>query len=263
MKIVSVGTLKGGTGKTTMTFNLGGALAENSRVLLMDIDPQCNLSNNTGLNIAMQDIYSSRDIFENPQISPELLVIRNPIPGLPLLDIIPSHIRMIESELNIGTRAARERILEYYIDDHREFFENYDYILIDTNPSMGPINQNAFNASDSIILVSDVDNNSRMGIQLFLYLWGRICSAMRRENNVKALVLNRADFRTNLTGDIWEYFRTDDELASILTEPAIRERISFRRAALQKVPVTLYKEGRDSAEEIRQLIANLKVRGVF
>ena len=170
---------------------------------------------------------------------------------------------MIETELNLGNPAARESILKYYIEDHKEFFNQYDVILIDTNPSMGPINQNAFNASDSVVLVSDVDDNSRIGIQLFMYLWGKICRDLRREDNIKALILNRADIRTNLTGNIWDFFSNEEDLSNILVKPAVKEKIAFRKAALERKPISLYKDGKESAEEIKQLIAALEERGVF
>ena len=81
MKIISVGTLKGGTGKTTITFNIGGALAEKHKVLLIDMDPQCNLSGACGINVADRNHYSSRDIFRDDidDNRPELLVVKSPI----------------------------------------------------------------------------------------------------------------------------------------------------------------------------------------
>lgn len=263
MKIVSVGTLKGGTGKTTMTFNLSGVLAEKNRVLMLDVDPQCNLSNNAGINIAQTDTYSSKDIFTGGDAQPEDLIIKSPIKGLPNLDIIPSNIYLIEAEMNLNSRPARESILKNYIEDNIEQFNSYDYIIIDTNPSMGLVNQNAFYASDSVILVSDVDNNSRIGVELFMFLWKSTLKALRKKNNIKALILNRADNRTTLTGDIWEYYKDDEELTSLLTEPPIRERIAFRRAALSKIPINLYKDGRESSEEIHRLVKSLKEKGVF
>ena len=263
MKIISIGTLKGGTGKTTMTFNIAGALAEKSKVLMIDVDPQCNLSNDTGIDITRASSYSAKDIFQVNPPSPEELVISSPISLLPNLDIIPGNIFLIETELNLTTRAGRETILNNYIEDNEEFFSRYDYIVIDTNPSMGPVNQNAFYASDSIILVSDVDNNSRMGVQLFMFLWERICKAMRIKSNINALILNRADDRTTLTGDIWEYYRDDDELSAILIGQPVHERIAFRRAALKKLPINLYKEGKTSAEEIYSVVKELKERKVL
>ena len=67
MKIITMGTLKGGTGKTLNTFNIGGILAENSKVLLIDIDPQCDLTSNCGIDSSNTEVRTIRDIFEISQ----------------------------------------------------------------------------------------------------------------------------------------------------------------------------------------------------
>ena len=229
MKVIAIGTLKGGTGKTTITFNLAGALAEKYKVLLLDIDPQCNLSNNAGVDITQQNTYSSRDIFETPGVKAEDLVVKQPIEGLPNID----------------------------------FFNQYDYVMIDTNPSMGIVNQNAFLAADSVVLVTDVDDNSRIGLQLFMYLWEEIRHDLRKENNIKALIINKADMRTTLTQDIIDYCQDDEDLSQILVPQIIRSKVAFARAALQRVPVTLYKDGEDAAEEVRAVTNIMIERGVF
>lgn len=263
MKTIAIGTLKGGVGKTMITFNLAGALAEENKVLLIDVDPQCNLSNNAGVDITDQDTYSSRDIFETHNVRPENLVVENPIPELPNLDVIPSNILLTATELHIGSRAARERILKNYLDDHETFFSKYDYILIDTNPSMGIVNQNAFLAADSIILVTDIDDNSRLGLQLFIYLWEEIRKDLRKPDNVKALIVNKGDLRTNLTTDMLEYIMNDEDLSKIFVPKLIRSKVAYAKAALQKLPVTQYSEGAEASEEIYAAVELLKEKGVF
>lgn len=263
MKVIAIGTLKGGTGKTTMAFNLSGVLAEDSKVLMVDVDPQCNLSNNAGINIAMSNTFSSRELFADPPYPPEKLIVKHPIAALPNLDVIPSNIYLIETENSMINQPARESRMENYIETYRAELEEYDYVIIDTNPSMGLINQNAFLAADSILLISDVDNNSRIGVELFMFLWKKIARALKKENNIKALILNRADVRTTLTGDIWEYYKDEEDLKNLLVEPPIKDRIAFRRSALKKVPINLYPQGKESAAEMRKLVQSLKERGVF
>ena len=167
------------------------------------------------------------------------------------------------TELHISSRSARERILQNYIEDHIDFFNQYDYVMIDTNPSMGIVNQNAFLAADSVVLVTDVDDNSRIGLQLFMYLWEEIRHDLRKENNIKALIINKADMRTTLTQDIIDYCQDDEDLSQILVPQIIRSKVAFARAALQRVPVTLYKDGEDAAEEVRAVTNIMIERGVF
>lgn len=263
MNIIAVGTLKGGVGKTMMAFNLAGVLAEESKVLLIDVDPQCNLTNNTGVVVTSQNFLSCINIFEAPIKTPDYLVIESPIPKLPNLDIIPSSIYLVATETRISSKAARERILKNYIEDNSKFFEKYDYIIIDTNPSMNIINQNAFLAADSIILVTDADDNSRLGVHAFTYLWGEIRKDLRKKDNVKALIVNNADIRVGRTGSIIEYFQDDVELSPILVHQMVRSKTAYADAAIARVPVTLYKKGKEAAAEIRNVVEELKEKGVF
>lgn len=275
MKVIAVGTLKGGTGKTTMTFNMLGTLAENHKVLAIDIDPQCNLSNNMKIDISDDDIYSCRDIFETTDEKekvPERLVVKAPIPQLPNLDIIPSSIGLVATELRIGGRAGRERILQNYIEDHLDFFERYDYIMIDTNPSMNIVNQNAFLAADSIILVTDVDENSRVGLKLFIDLWEAIRRDLRKEDNVKAIVLNRGAIRNKLTASIYDYLENNEKLSRLFVPRFVRAKAVFPNAAIAKLPMRVYQSvcpyseresAREAAHELEEVVDYLKARGVF
>lgn len=265
MKIIAVGTLKGGTGKTTVTFNLAGILALEKKVLLIDVDPQCNLSNNIGVDITDQGIWTVKDIFEGYKSDPANLIIKQPIERLPNLDVIASSIGLVATELKIGGRTARERILSNYIDDNRSFFEQYDYILIDTNPSMGMINQNAFLAADSIILVTDADDNSRLGLELFMSLWDAIRTDLRKEDNIKAVIINNVDVRNNMTGEMFAYCEADEDLSKILVGSMIRKRVIFPKAARARIPISIVEQrGAGKAfTDLYDVCEELYERGVF
>ena len=114
-KIITTGTLKGGTGKTTFTFNLAGALAVDHRVLLVDVDPQGNLTSDVGVDVADQQRKSLRDIFANSKIKPESVIIREPIKGLPGLDIIPGHIKLMETGLKTTGHFWTSTIISFWI----------------------------------------------------------------------------------------------------------------------------------------------------
>ena len=272
MKVIAIGTLKGGTGKTTMTFNMLGTLAERGKVLAIDIDPQCNLSNNIGIDISEDEVYSCLDIFESTNVKPELLVVEAPIAQIPNLDIIPSSIRLVATELRIGGRAGRERILQNYLEDHSEFFSKYDYILIDTNPSMGIVNQNAFLAADSIVLVTDVDENSRVGLKLFIDLWDAIRHDLRKADNVKAIVLNRGAIRNKLTSSIYDYLENSEKLARLFVPRFVRAKAVYPNAAIAKLPMNVYQNvcpygeresAKEAAHELEEVVDYLTVKGVF
>ena len=95
MKVIAFGTLKGGTGKTTVAYNIGGILAEEHKVLFIDVDPQSNLSDNSGVDTANQDGVTIRDVFDSPtKIKAEDVITLAPMWQLENLDIISSHIRL-------------------------------------------------------------------------------------------------------------------------------------------------------------------------
>lgn len=265
MKIIAVGTLKGGTGKTTVLFNVAGVLAQEYKVLLIDVDPQCNLSAACGINIADKNRRSSRDIFleDNGGYTPDQLVSKKPIAELPNLDVIPSHMLMTAVEFFMVNRSAREWVLENYIGDNRAFFEQYDYILIDTNPSMGIVNQNAFTVADSIVLVTDISEDGIVGAELFSYLWEGIRKALRKPDNVKALVINNADRRYNLTQELREYCEDNEELLSLLVKDTIYAKAIFKDARMSHQPVNIIKGGKAAAADIEAVVDGLFEKGVF
>ena len=275
MKVIASGTLKGGTGKTTVLFNVAGVLAETKKVLLIDLDPQCNTSGACGVkqNLDWRKLIkkirvdirpSSRDIFENgDSISLEELIVKHPIRELPNLDVIPGNMLMTATEFSMVNRPARETILKNFIDDNREFFEQYDYVLLDTNPSMSVINQNAFRASDSIMLVTDVGEDGIEGAGMFLYLWGSICQGLRQKNNIAALIINRADRRISLTKELQEFCAEDEFFGELLVNDMIYEKVVYKDARIDHTPVNVRKDGIDATNDVRNVVKELVERGVF
>ena len=264
MKVISCGTLKGGTGKTMVTFNIAGVLAENHRVLMIDNDPQCNLSDTAGIDTADQEIKSVRDIYEHPaEVDPRDVIVKAPVDELPNLDIIPSHLRLTGTEMQLVSRAGREQILGHYIEDHMDVFGQYDYIINDTNPSMGIINQNAFLAADSIILVSDVSRKAVQGAQLFTYLWEESRSMLRKQDNVKALIINNYDKRTSLSGQLRELYRDDDEFADLLIDQPVPYRVKLKDTELKYTPINVLYPNSEECAVFRDIVNKLIEKGVL
>lgn len=245
-KIITFGTLKGGVGKTMLCFNIGGILSQlGYRVLVIDSDLQGNLTNNMGIDRTQPDLLTTYDVYnlEEAQPEPDQLVIKSPIDRLPLLDMIAGSIFLHKSELKIASVAGREQILSNYLSDHKAFFDQYDYILIDTNPSMSIVNQNAFLASDAILLVSDVSMNAIEGAQLFIALWEEARKRLRREDNIKGFIVNDFDSRNKLSADYLEYLRTSpdtEDLRPILFETVIPRNVRITESELAAVPISIY-----------------------
>jgi len=270
MKIIAFGTLKGGTGKTSTLFNLGGLLAEQHKVLLVDADPQFNLTSNMGVSVVGGGLRTLKDVFEG-SIAAEDVIYKSPIPRLPNIDIIPSSIHLTATELNIVNAAARENILQNFILDNQDVLQRYDYILVDTNPNLGMINQNVFNAADKIILVSDVSFNSITGAEFFIALWKSVRNQLRKPDNVAALLLNNNDNRTRLPKDMIAYVQDNALLRNLMLQSTLPNSVQVKNTELEHKPINILEgETTNSREAIERVKAafigvlnELKERGIL
>ena len=306
MQIITAATLKGGTGKTATLFNLAGILAENDNVLLIDCDPQTNLSLNCGVDITDGRLRTVIDIFENfadydkfdridKSTNPKSagsrkksgasafsqsektegksaddsangvagLIFKRPIDLLPRLDIIPSSILLASTELKLAGVAGRESILKYFLQDNAAALCNYKYVLIDTSPSMSVINQNAFFAADSIILVSDISLNGIQGAELFIELWRNARRGLRKEDNIRALVLNNFDRRIKLSAEMTEYAAENDSTGHILLNAVIPASVQVKNCEIEHMTINLLHAGSPVHEAYRAVAAELAERGII
>ena len=237
MKIITIGALKGGVGKSNFTFNLGGILAEKNKVLLIDIDPQSNLTLNLGIDITEQK-YTIKDIIEH-NIDLDTVLIKSPINKLPNLDFISSDLILYEMELKIFSYTARESILKRYFENNKDRLSKYDYILIDTNPSFSITNQNAFLIADEIILLSDVSLNGIQGAELFIALWDNIRINLGKENNINTLILNNLDKRIKLSKELVDFCHGNQILSNITLNSIIFNNIKIKETELEHLPINI------------------------
>ncbi|MBC8059507.1 MAG: ParA family protein [Clostridiaceae bacterium] len=239
-KIITFGTLKGGTGKTATASATVGILAQlGNKVLAIDADPQANLTSNLGIDETVEGYMGIQDIFEDSDVDINKVIIKTPIAELPTLDAIGSSILMSATELKIINYAGRELLIKNYLNKNKDMFAEYDYIIIDTNPSMSVINQNCFILSDAIILVSDVGMNSIKGIELIDALWGNICERLSIPNNIKGILLNKIDQRNSLSNDFIEYCEEDPEIKKLLFKNYIPINVKISETELLKKPINL------------------------
>ncbi len=149
-KIIAIANQKGGVGKTTTTLNLGAAIAEkNKKVLLVDSDPQASLTISCG--IEMKELEKSlydAIIEENGEGENFVkgIIIRTKIKNV---DLLPSNIDLSTAEIELMNMYDRERILKSILEPLKTY---YDYILIDCPPSLGILTINALTAADEVIV---------------------------------------------------------------------------------------------------------------
>lgn len=253
-KIITFATLKGGAGKTMNLFNLAGVMAgRGAHVLLIDVDPQCNLSANSGLDVADMGFTTVKDIFAKYRASEQPkaadVIITRPIPGLDTLDIIPSSIMLFNVEEDITILEGKTRILKNFISRNQRILQKYDYIFLDTNPSMSVFNINAFYVADSIVISTDVSSNSVSGAELFCGLWDakreqiNETSEVRKEDNIEALLIGNYAKRSNLSKELLEYLHTADFSKDIVLDTIIPATVQLKNTEVSHVPINILHKG--------------------
>lgn len=266
MKIITMATLKGGAGKTVNLFNIAGILAEKKTVLLIDVDPQCNLSNDCRIDVTDRNGYSVKDIFDNtPAKQPDAgdLIVKAPIPDLKKLDIIPSSILLFKTEQKIASRGDNTHILERYIERNRKVFDSYDYVLIDTNPSMSLVNINAFYVADSIILSTDVSNNGISGAELFCALWDEKREELEKEDNIEALIIGNNDRRSRLGKELYEFASEAGFSQDLLVKTVIPQSKKIKDTEMKHTPINILYPSDDITQVYRDIVDELKKGGTL
>lgn len=227
-KIIAVANRKGGVGKTTVTLNLGYALAEKGyRILLVDFDSQANLSKGLGIHDPAA---------ENANIclpmKADIQDLDTPDTGSYIkqhgkLFFIPSNEMLSVLELEMVSAMRREYILKNILDELRA---DYDYILIDCGPSLGVLTVNALMAADSVLIVSTPESDSNEGTKLLVKSIQLVRKKYRHMLEVEGILMNMVVDRMILTREMLEETRRDFGEAVHLYETDIPRTSQFGRA---------------------------------
>ena len=198
-KIYMIGAMKGGVGKSVSVFNLAYSLQKRGkRVLAVDFDPQANLTTCFGaedVDVAIGDLMMA--VIEDEELPEreEYIWERNGV------DFIPSSIQLSAVEAKLRLEMGTEKMLATILEPLKG---DYDYILIDTSPSLGALNINAMVAADEVIVTVNPQLLAMMGLQDFLKSVKKIKSRLNEKLNVAGILLTMCDARTILCKTIME-----------------------------------------------------------
>ena len=198
-KIYMIGAMKGGVGKSVSVFNLAYSLQNRGkRVLAVDFDPQANLTTCFGaedVDVAVGDLMMA--VIEDEELPEreEYIWERNGV------DFIPSSIQLSAVEAKLRLEMGTEKMLATILEPLKG---DYDYILIDTSPSLGALNINAMVAADEVIVTVNPQLLAMMGLQDFLKSVTNIKTRLNEKLNVAGILLTMCDARTILCKTITE-----------------------------------------------------------
>jgi chromosome partitioning protein len=268
VKKIAIGNLKGGIGKSSVSYFLAGYLTKkNKKVLLWDCDPQGNSTNNTGFDRNEYDYFSTSDILEklmvDDDIAPGDVIIKQPNADIPYLDLIVSDINLTATEMRLTGVPAREKMIEDYIQNHISFFSKYDYIIFDLSPSIGAVNQSALCAANDIVLVSDIDLNAIEGVKLLYDLWEGMCKKFRISNNIKGIVINKYKRTTKLSKYFVEFLKDNQDIVDLSFKTFIPENEALKQAIANNLPIQYYNAKSEGNKAFNELMKEFKERSII
>jgi len=196
-KIIAIANQKGGVGKTTTAVNLAAALGVlEKKVLLIDADPQANATSGLGIDLNSIQLGTYQLLDHSIKIEDSILSTKTPN-----LDIIPSHIDLVASEIELVDKASREYMLKKALVKK---MDQYDYILIDCAPSLGLITLNSLVAANAVIIPIQCEYFALEGLGKLLNTIKSVQKLHNKDLDIEGLLLTMYDTRLRLSNQVVE-----------------------------------------------------------
>ncbi len=251
-RVVALCNQKGGVGKTTTTINLGSALADyGRRVLLVDFDPQGALSDGLGIRADKLEL-SIYNLVMEPGIDAADLLIDTPVPGM---DLLPSNIDLSAAELQLVSEVAREQALSRAI---KPLLPDYDIVLIDCQPSLGMLTINALTAAHGVIIPVECEYFALRGVALLMDTIEKVQQRINPDLEIEGVLATRYDARTVHGREILE--RLVEGFGEKLFHTVIGRTVRFPETTVEGLPITSYAPTSPGAKAYRQLAREVLAR---
>lgn len=240
MKVVTFSAIKGGVGKTTLTYNFGEWLAKKDyKVLLIDLDHQCNLTN---IYTHLEKSNTIGEVFKSPE-SARLVKIKNVAHNI---DLIPGNLELDALEKSIENQSKKEMLLYLWIKNNYDLINpsKYDFILIDTHPDFSTITKNAIAVSDYIlspITPSEHGYSAKFNLETRLNRFrGDIIDYSTGASYIDAKLLfvaNMVKHNTKASKELLTHIKDDSDVIAVIPEKEL-----FNRSTLEHKSIVSMEE---------------------
>lgn len=243
--VISMCNQKGGVGKTTSTINLGAALAEyGRRVLLVDLDPQGALS--AGLGVPHYDLnFTVHNLLVEPRVSVDEVLIPTRVPGM---DLIPSNIDLSAAEIQLVNEVGREQTLARAL---YPVLDRYDFVLIDCQPSLGLLTVNALACSEGVIIPTECEYFSLRGLALLTDTVEKVHDRLNPRLSISGIVITRFDSRTVNAREVMA--RVLERFGDQVFDTVISRTVRFPETSVAGEPITTWAPKSTGAQAYRSL----------
>jgi chromosome partitioning protein len=245
-RIVAVCNQKGGVGKTTTTINLGAALAEQGRrVLLVDFDPQGALSVGLGKGDPRQLDVTVHNLLLERNVEWDDVVLETSVEGM---DLLPSNIDLSGAEVQLVHEVGREYILSQVLKPAVPY---YDYIMIDCQPSLGLLTINALAASDGVLVPLECEYFAMRGVALLMETIEKVQARINPELEIDGFLGTMYDSRTLHTREVLG--RIVEAFGEKVFHTVINRTVRFPDATVVGEPITRFDPSSMGANAYRGL----------
>ena len=243
--IISVCNQKGGVGKTTSTINMGACLAEYGRkVLLVDLDPQGALS--AGLGLTHDDIEDTiYDVMLDSHTSIHSAIQHTGVAGL---DLVPANIDLSAAEIQMVNEVGREHTLARAL---RPVRRDYDFIIIDCQPSLGLLTVNALACSQGVIIPMECEFFSLRGLALLTDTVEKVSDRINFDLEVMGILVTMFDRRTKHAREVMS--RVVDYFGDKVFDTVITRTVRFPETSVAGEPITTWAPNSPATQQYRNL----------
>jgi len=251
-RVVALCNQKGGVGKTTSTINLGAALTEyGRRVLLVDFDPQGALSVGLGVQPHQLDrtVY---DVLMESSVGLDDVLLKTNVPGM---DLVPSNIDLSAAEVQLVNEVAREQTLARAL---APALPDYDLVLIDCQPSLGLLTVNALTAADEVVIPLECEFFSLRGVALLIDTIEKVRERLNPRLHIAGILATMYDSRTVHGREV--FARVVEAFGDTVFDTVITRTVRFPETTVAAEPITTWAPSSSGAQQYRALAKEVLAR---